>query len=47
MAGAYGRDSLAYAVGSIIVGILFATGLVLVALAVTGARKAIRALGDR
>ena len=45
MAGAYGRDSLAYAVGSIIVGILFAAGLVTLAVAVTGARTASRARG--
>ena len=45
MAGAYGRDSLAFAVGSIIVGILFAAGLVVLALAVTGARSASRTRG--
>lgn len=47
LAGAYGRDSLAYAVVAIIVAILSAAGLVLLALAVTGARKAIRSRGDR
>ena len=45
MAGAYGRDSLAFAVGSIIVGILFAAGLVTLAVAVTAARTASRARG--
>ena len=47
LAGAYGRDSTAYAVVAVIVGILSAAGLVLLALAITGARKAIRARGGR
>ena len=46
LAGAYGRDSLAYAVVSIVVAVLSAAGMVLLALAVTGARKASRARGD-
>jgi drug/metabolite transporter (DMT)-like permease len=47
LAGAYGRESLAYAVVAIIVGIISAAGLVLLAFAVRGARRAIRARGDR
>jgi hypothetical protein len=45
LAGAYGRNTVVHGVGSIIVAALAAAGLVLLALAVTRARKARRTRG--
>jgi hypothetical protein len=46
LAGAYGRDTVYYAVGSVLVAVLCAAGLVLLALAVTRARATRSARGD-
>jgi len=45
LAGAYGKNTVAYGALSITVAALFAGGLVLLALAIIGARKASRARG--
>ena len=46
LAGAYGRDTVAYGAGSILVAVLSTTGVVLLALAVIQARKGRTARGD-
>jgi hypothetical protein len=46
LAGAYGTNTVVYGMGSIIVAVLAAAGLVLLALAVIRARKARMARGD-
>ena len=47
LAGAYGRETVAYGALSVTVAGVFAGGLVLLALAVIGARRASRARGGR